>query len=122
MKNIAMTIEQRIRAAWIIGQERGNVSQMRSLLFILDKIELSKEEKKNIKLEELQGGALKWGEDDASQKALRSKKAISFENDEANKLKELLVNFKGISAFDLKNWLGPLLEQWNLDRKEKGDE
>jgi hypothetical protein len=99
-----MTMTQRLQCEAILGQQQGNVSQIRTMLEILKKTALSEDERKALDIK-FENGSMLWKEDPAEVPV-----EIALDDAEAAKLKEVLTTWPSIRTFDMR-WLDPLLEQ-----------
>ena len=107
MRTVELTLEQRLRLSFLIGEQKGTVSQIRLWSGVLGKVELSAEEREAIVLRtvELPDGraSMQW-----HQSAAQVARAIALENDEARAVSALLASHPGFAPADLA-WVDALL-------------
>lgn len=100
-----MDTNRRIRSAAVVGQQKGNASQIRLWGRVMDKIELTEQEKASIEFIVLPDG-VRWN----VAKALEAPaKEVKLEEEEAHPLQGILANWGGFLPTD-RSWLLPLLD------------
>jgi hypothetical protein len=114
MRNVELTLAQRLRLALLIGEQKGTVAQIRLWSAVLGKLDLSRQERDEIgfRTTELPDGrvAMQWDPERA-----RAAKPIALENEEARAVSALVASHPGFAPADLE-WVDTLLRA--LDRKE----
>lgn len=110
MKQVEISINERILAAVVVGQHRGRLADARVLSRVLDKLQLADDEKAAIGMEEFpaeDGVGVRWN---PAKAAAQPPVVLSLENDEAAKLLSCLSNWEGYTPADAKR-IGRVVEQ-----------
>lgn len=104
MKVLELTATQRINIVALINQSQGGPAELRKMWRVLDRVELSEDEQKEVGLR-FDGPTMLWD----GQKAAKVSQ-VELEDADFNTLRGLVSNWQGFRAGD-RSWLKPLLEQ-----------
>ena len=100
---LELTITQRLNISAVIGQQTGNAGEIFRFGSILDKVEISDDEKKEINLR-AEGSIMFWDSDKAA-----LAREVDLSGEDVSALSRVLKEWKNFAARD-RDWLKPLLE------------
>jgi len=113
MKNLTLSVLQRIQLKALVGQQQGRAADIRLFTRIIDKLELNEEEQKRCSfqsttIESLGQIKVTWDE------TATFDTQIEFNGEEYGRIRALLETWHLFTKSDMDTWLKGVLEQFSL--------
>jgi hypothetical protein len=104
MKQLDLNVRQRLNVTALLGQQKGNIAQIRLACRIIDKVELTPAEREAVDCQ-ADGATIRWSP--AKEVSVPARR-IELEDQEARYLESVLNGWPGFAPSDIQ-WLEPLL-------------